>query len=134
MKHVLFEYLVQFYFTLGIPIIYLANLLTINIGNTMIIPNQARLLGLGLTLTGIIIWTISYLHLGHSFGVLPRSQTRLKNGIYSLFSHPMYLGISFTFIGLSIANQSQAGLIFSLGLTVPILFLRSIREESKLTS
>jgi protein-S-isoprenylcysteine O-methyltransferase Ste14 len=73
------------------------------------------------------------MNLGMSFGVLPKKQKRIKTGFYKYLRHPMYVGIWSTFLGLSLANASWQGLVFLNILMTPLLFIRAIFEDKKLT-
>jgi protein-S-isoprenylcysteine O-methyltransferase Ste14 len=132
-KEIRLGLIVAFYATVLIPLVYFINLLLIYFfPDSLKLPIGFRLLGLIATYMGLIIWVISYINLGKSFGVLPRAQKRVKTGLYSLIKHPMYTGISLTFVGLSLANQSVWGLLFTLLITIPLLVIRSKVEEKKL--
>ena len=127
----------SFYLTVGIPLIYLLNLFliaffpnTFMISN-ILISNIAKITGLMISFTGLILWISSMIELGSSFGVLPRKQKKIKTGIYRYLNHPMYIGISMTMLGISLANGSLQGLIFALMILVPILIIRS-RMESRI--
>ncbi len=127
----------SFYLTVGIPLIYLLNLFliaffpnTFMISN-ILISNIAKITGLMISFTGLILWISSMIELGSLFGVLPRKQKKIKTGIYRYLNHPMYIGISMTMLGISLANGSLQGLIFALMILVPILIIRS-RMESRI--
>ena len=124
----------SFWATLFIPLLYLVNIYIAAIyGNTFNISLQLRFLGIILSMVGIIFWIISYINLGHSFGVLPKKQKRVKRGLYKYFNHPMYMAIFTTFLGMSIANASWQGLIFLNIVILPILFIRAHFEDKNLT-
>ena len=126
------KYILEFYFTIGIPLLYVGNLWAITSSDSLTLTPTLQLIGLLLAAIGIVFWIVSYINLGASFGVLPKTQTTVQRGIYSAFNHPMYLGITYTFFGLSIANRSYTGLLFSLLITTPILVLRGLTENRKL--
>lgn len=44
----------------------------------------------------------------------------------------MYIGISLVFFGLSLANQSKEGLLFTIAIMLPLLIIRAILEDKKL--
>ena len=124
----------SFWATLFIPLLYLVNIYIAAIyGNTFNISLQLRFLGIILSMVGIIFWIISYINLGHSFGVLPKKQKRVTKGLYKYFNHPMYMAIFTTFLGMSIANASWQGLIFLNIVILPILFIRAHFEDKNLT-
>jgi protein-S-isoprenylcysteine O-methyltransferase Ste14 len=99
--------------------------------SNILISNIAKITGLIISFTGLILWISSMIELGSSFGVLPRKQKKTKTGIYRYLNHPMYIGISMTMLGISLANGSLQGLIFTLMILVPILIIRS-RMESRI--
>lgn len=88
--------------------------------------------GLSIAILGIFLWIISFINIGASFGVLPRKQKRVTRGIYKYARHPMYIGIWCTFIGLSLTNESWAGLFFTLVVITPLLFIRARIEDKNL--
>ena len=65
-----------------------------------------RIVGLVIAIIGYILWCISRFEIGESFAYLPQSSTEdgksiklITTGIYSLFSHPIYLFSSVTIFG-----------------------------------
>ena len=126
------RYILEFYGTVGIPLLYFFVLYTASLGNTLPVPVIFQLFGLILAVLGLGFWLLSYLHLGHGFGVLPKSQKRVTRGLYGRYHHPMYIGITLTFFGLSLANQSLAGLLGTLLVLLPVLVIRAKLEERKL--
>ncbi|MEI6690267.1 MAG: methyltransferase [bacterium] len=126
------KYILEFYGTIAIPLLYFGVLYTVWLGGTIAVPLVFQLFGLALCGTGVIFWIISYLQLGHSFGVLPVTRKRVTHGLYGRYKHPMYLGITLTFFGLALANQSLAGILSTLAVLVPVLILRAKLEEKKL--
>lgn len=65
-----------------------------------------RVVGLIIAIIGYILWCISRFEIGESFAYLPQSNTEdgksiklIKTGIYSLFSHPIYLFSSVAIFG-----------------------------------
>ncbi len=124
----------SFWATLFIPSLYLINIyIAASFPNTFNISPQLRLLGILLSILGIVFWVISYINLGKSFGVLPNKQKRVKKGLYKYFNHPMYMAIFTTFLGMSIANASWQGLIFLDIVILPLLFIRAHFEDKNLT-
>lgn len=119
--------------TVLIPLLYIINIkIAYETPNSFSAPVSIQILGLLIGLIGLIFWVISYINLGSHFGVLPQKQKRVKKGLYKYFSHPMYMGIYATFLGISIANKSWQGLIFLNIVIVPLLFFRAYFEEKKL--
>ncbi len=123
----------SFWATLFIPFLYLLNIyIAFIFPNTFEALLQLKFLGIILSFFGITFWLISYINLGHSFGVLPLKQKRVKKGVYKYFNHPMYMAIFITFLGISIANASWQGLIFLNLIITPVLFLRAYFEDKNL--
>lgn len=124
----------SFYVTFAIPLLYLANIaLSYFYPNTLSLPFFFSLIGILVSVIGLVIWILSYFYLGKSFGVLPQKQKRITKGLYGYFNHPMYVGIFLTFLGLSFSNLSAFGLVFLFLVITPILFLRARLEDKKLT-
>jgi len=124
----------QFVATLTIPLLYLLNInITFNNPQTYKSPFVMVLLGIIIAVLGVFLWITSIVNLGKSFGVLPKKQKRVRTGLYKHFNHPMYVGIWATFLGLSLANQSWQGLAFLNIVILPLLFIRAVFEEKKLT-
>ncbi len=127
--------ILEFYVTFAIPLLYLTNIyLAYSFPRTINGSIFTVITGLIISIIGLFIWLISHLHLGKSFGVLPQKQKRITSGIYKHISHPMYLGIWLTFLGLSLANGSGIGIIFLCLVITPLLALRVKLEEKDLTN
>lgn len=65
-----------------------------------------RVVGLVIAIFGYIMWCISRFEIGESFSYFPQSSNEhgkssklVKTGLYSLFSHPIYLFSSLTIFG-----------------------------------
>ena len=89
--------------------------------------------GLSIGLMGIMIWIMSMCHLGSSFAVLPGTKELITRGIYKYFLHPMYLGISLTLLGLTLACGSSFGIIYLAMVVLPVNLVRARLEEKALT-
>jgi protein-S-isoprenylcysteine O-methyltransferase Ste14 len=124
--------MVGFYGTIGVPLVYALGLWLIGYGTQMSLPLLFQVGGLALAILGIGLWIMSYVHLGRSFGVLPRVQKRSKRGIYGYIKHPMYKGIMLTYLGLSMANQSYTGAWYSVLVLFPMLYIRARLEDKQL--
>ena len=123
----------QFVATLLVPLLYLLNIeIILKTPSSFSSPFFIIAGGALIAIAGLIIWAVSYINLGKSFGVLPQKQKRIKKGIYKYLRHPMYVGIYVTFFGLSLANQSWQGLVFLNLILLPLLFIRAFFEEKKL--
>lgn len=122
----------QFAGLIIIPMIYFTNLYLAYFGgkfeNTLL-----SYLGLLVAVFGVMFWITSMINLGNSFGILPKKQKKVSRGLYKYFNHPMYIGISATIIGLSIANNSYVGLVFYCLILLPITIARATLEEKSLT-
>ncbi len=129
----LFSNVLSFYLTVAIPLLYLYCLYAIaRYPNTFVFPLPIILIGILSSFIGIILWVASMLQLRGSFGVLPGKKVRVTTGLYKYFKHPMYLGITLTYLGLGIASQSSYGLLATLTLLLPVLIIRARLEEKKL--
>ena len=126
------NYILEFYGTIGIPLLYLTILSMAASGGDLNAPVVFQLFGIACLFIGLIFWVISYFQLGTNFGVLPRKQKRVTAGLYSRYHHPMYIGITLTFFGLSLANQSIKGLLGVTILLIPVLYIRAKYEEKRL--
>lgn len=127
--------ILEFYATIGVPILYLFVLFVMYQGaGSLEFPLWFVICSTGTTGLGLIIWGVSYINLGKSFGVLPKKQKATRSGLYRYMKHPMYVGIGCTFVGLSLAFRSAAGLIATVLFLIPLLILRARLEEKKLTS
>lgn len=126
------KYVGEFYLTVGVPAVYLAGLYFLSIGGGLRVTVVGKVLGIVITTAGLALWITSYLDLGKAFGVLPRAQKRVSTGVYKYLRHPMYLGISLVYLGIAIANESMAGLVFSFLVLIPLLGLRAVIEEKSL--
>lgn len=123
----------SFVLTIFIPLLYILNIeIAIKTPKTFNAPIELSFLGIILAFLGIIIWAISYINLGNSFGVLPKKQKKVKRGLYKYTNHPMYVGIYTTFLGLSIADSSWQSLVFLNLVILPLLFVRANMEEKSL--
>lgn len=122
-----------FYITLFIPLIFVSAILLIGLyPNTLYIPDLIRIIGIMFSCLGLYLWIVSMFQLGKYFGVLPRRQKRISRGLYQYFRHPMYIGITVTLTGLSVANGSKSGLLFTIFFIIPMLIIRALLEEKYL--
>jgi protein-S-isoprenylcysteine O-methyltransferase Ste14 len=134
MKNKTLRQVLSFYGTIFIPFLYLINIaLAYFYPNTIKLSFVFILIGILMSITGIIIWILSYFYLGKSFGILPQKQKRVTKGLYHYTKHPMYIGIFLTFLGLSLSKLSAFGLIFLFFIITPILIIRAKFEDKKLT-
>ncbi|OGH11052.1 MAG: hypothetical protein A3B38_02605 [Candidatus Levybacteria bacterium RIFCSPLOWO2_01_FULL_36_13] len=90
-------------------------------------------LGIIVAVFGVTFWITSIINLGTSFGILPKKQKRITRGLYRYFNHPMYIGISATVIGISVAQSSYVGLAFYCLILLPLTLIRARLEEKALS-
>ncbi len=134
MKNSLWKTSLSAFATILIPLLYILNLLFIaGYSGTFFAPMSVEILGIVSALIGMSIWVITFFNLKGSFGVLPQKQKRVKKGLYKYFNHPMYVGIYYTFLGLSFANRSWQGLFFLTVIMTPLLVIRATLEDKKLS-
>lgn len=88
--------------------------------------------GVILAFLGIFFWALGFFTLRECFSILPEPRTYKKTGIYRFISHPIYTGIIFTFIGLSLASGSFWGLFYALFVLCPFNILRAKLEEREI--
>lgn len=120
--------------TVFIPLLYLLNaLISFQYKHTFSAPMNVSILGIILAFIGIFLWIITMIQLKKGFGVLPQKQKRIKTGLYKYFNHPMYVGIYYTFLGISLGNQSWQGLFFLNVILLPVLVMRAIFEDKYLS-
>ena len=125
----------SFYLTIFIPILYLVNIfLAYFFKNAYSGPTFLIVFGILFAFFGLFFWIASLINLRKVFGVLPQKQKRIRSGLYQHFNHPMYIGIWFTFLGLSLANQSYQSILFLILIITPLLAIRAKIEEKKLTN
>jgi protein-S-isoprenylcysteine O-methyltransferase Ste14 len=125
----------QFVGTILIPSLYLINIFIAFNNSYSFKPTFSLvLLGILIGFLGLILWVLSYINLGKSFGILPQKQKKVKKGVYKYLDHPMYIAIWLTFLGLSLANASWESLVFLNVFITPLLFIRAYFEEKKLVN
>lgn len=88
--------------------------------------------GWGAGLIGVILWALSMINLGQSFGILPGADRLVTAGLYKYFRHPMYLGITLTLFGLFLALGSIFGMIYLIAVVLPLNIIRARLEEKAL--
>ena len=88
--------------------------------------------GLWIGVGGMVIWMLSIWHLGSSFATLPGAKALVCRGIYRFIRHPMYLGISATVFGLTLACGSVFGMVYLIIVILPLNFVRSRMEDQVL--
>lgn len=124
--------ILEFYATVGVPIIYALGLYLIS-RQDMELGIAVQIAGLVVAVAGIYLWIKSFLTIGRSFGILPRRQKRVTAGVYRYLRHPMYIGIFLTYVGLSAAGESSWGLLFTIFILLPLLTGRAYCENKLLS-
>ncbi len=105
-------------------------------GSTTVEPTTWLVsLGLALVVAGVLfaVWAVRTLgphydlelevHQGHEV---------VRSGPYSLVRHPVYLGLAVHSLGAIAATGSVLLLIGTLGVTLPLFYLRAVTEEGLL--
>lgn len=91
-----------------------------------------QIIGLIISFAGLLLWAFGFFSLGKNFYILPEPIGHTTSGIYKIVSHPIYFGISLTFIGLSLSVGSGPGLFYSIFVLSIFNYLRAKREEKYL--
>lgn len=123
------------FITFLIPVIYIMAVIIVqNTGTPLRFGLGLTLLGLFFTFPGLILWFMSFLKLGaKSFAILPKAKVLETKGIYKYFRHPLYLGITLTFLGLSLSKGSWECLFYTIFIIIPLNIVRAKREEKVLS-
>jgi protein-S-isoprenylcysteine O-methyltransferase Ste14 len=111
----------------------LLSVFLINKENSLEIPYAVRLLGLVLGILGALVVSIAIVELSISLSPFPTPKQNgqlVTNGFYHYVRHPIYTGIIFGTIGVSLFQGSVTLMITSLLLVV--LFYFKARYEERL--
>jgi protein-S-isoprenylcysteine O-methyltransferase Ste14 len=111
----------------------LLSVFLINKENSIEIPYAFRLLGLVLGVLGALVVSIAIIQLSKSLSPFPTPKQNgqlVTNGLYHYVRHPIYTGIIFATIGISLYQGSMTLVITSLLLVV--LFYFKARYEERL--
>ena len=93
-----------------------------------------RIFFLSISVLSFLLWFIAKIQLGTSFSVLPATPNKLiKNGMYSLFRHPIYI-FSMTTMVSYILLIEKPQFFFGLFLLLPLQIFRSRKEHALLIS
>ena len=104
-------------------------LVTINYFMTNSLVNFYTYIGLFIMIISLIFFTLARIKLGDSFQVSAKANKLIKDGIYKVIRHPIYLfGLTFIF-GFIIFIQMFYGLIFLLVFIV--LQMKRIKKEEQ---
>ena len=87
---------------------------------------------LGIGLAGLALWILGTINMGKSLAVLPGADRLVVRGIYKYIRHPIYIGINFTILGLTVASGSTFGLAFLIIVVIPLNIVRARFEEKAL--
>ena len=88
--------------------------------------------GLCIGAVGVLLWAAAMLSLGSSLAVLPGTAHLVTGGVYSVFRHPIYIGIVLTLTGLFVACGSVPCLVYVLVVVIPLNIFRARAEEKVL--
>jgi protein-S-isoprenylcysteine O-methyltransferase Ste14 len=121
--------------TLFIPLLYFLPVAIVLHTQTIIGFGSVPLVLLGILIayTGIFFWFTGFIKLGwKNLTVLPKARSLIKTGVYKYFRHPIYLGTTLTFTGLSLCLGSWPGLFYTILVIIPLNILRARNEEKLL--
>lgn len=79
--------------------------------------------------SGLALWGWGFFTLGKYFYILPKPLGYTNKGAYKFIPHPIYTGISLTFIGFSLAKGSIIPLVYSLLVLTPFNIFRAKLEN-----
>ena len=88
--------------------------------------------GLSIGAVGVLLWAAAMWSLGSSLAVLPGTDHLVTGGVYSVFRHPIYIGIVLTLTGLFVACGSVPCLVYVLVVVIPLNIFRARAEEKVL--
>ena len=78
------------------------------------------------------MWYVARLQLGVAFTLTPAANTIVKTGLYSLFSHPIYLFSALSLAGFCLLTRKMV-LLGMLVIMVPIQIYRARIESEVMT-
>ncbi len=123
MKNYLFNYLTL------IPVYFVFLFVVINHFITKSPDNYYAYVGLILMIVSLVFFTMARIKLGNSFQASAKANKLIKDGIYKVIRHPIYV-FGFTFIlGLFIFIQVFYGLLFLL--IIIVIQSKRIQNEEK---
>ena len=86
-----------------------------------------RIVGLVLTIVGIVPLTIARFNLGDSFSIAPEARKLVTHGIYSRIRHPVYVFSPIIIAGIAL-YLGIAWLLIALVVVIPLQIARARRE------
>ena len=100
-----------------------------------ILPVNAKLIGIIIVYIGIgiFIWAWFYLKRAIAGMIQPRLNNLVTNGPYKYCRHPVYFGMTISFIGMAFALRSWLGLLAVLIIFLPSEIYRAKLEEKSLS-
>jgi protein-S-isoprenylcysteine O-methyltransferase Ste14 len=109
----------------------LLSVFLINKENSLHIPYAVRLLGLVLGVIGALVVSIAIVQLSKSLSPFPTPKQNgqlVTNGLYHYVRHPIYTGIIFGTIGISLYQGSMT-LMITFVLLVVLFYFKARYEE-----
>jgi len=107
-------------------------LLAIYLSLNFLQKNIISILGLIISLLGLAIWWSAKITLAENWSAgygKPQLKKFVSKGVYSKISHPLYLGVNLTLIGLSLIYKKSWFVLTSL--VIVIYFFRRMQIEDK---
>ena len=119
---------------IGVPFLYLIPLLVAYFSPKNFGFGHPGLVwpALALGIFGASLWILAMFHLGTSLAVLPGAETLVARGVYRYLRHPIYVGIVLTLFGILFACGSVVGMIYLVGVVIPLNIFRARQEEKAL--
>lgn len=115
-----------------IPLVYLFYIIIVLKTGTWISARHFTLkeilASLGLV-GGLLLWGISYLYISPTAYLYPQADKLVTNGPYRWLRHPIYVGATLAFLGLSYLSHSQPALWYVGLVIIPINIGRALWEE-----
>ena len=93
-----------------------------------------RIFGLIIAIVGYILWCMARFEIGESFAYLPQHESSIKlikTGVYSIFSHPIYIFSSLSLFGYILFIVRPMFLLIFIVL-IPVQVYRAKKEKAAL--
>lgn len=99
----------------------------------LIHPNGAHLawtasVGLGVQVTGLLLWALAFFRLARSYGIVPADRGLITDGLYAVVRHPLYAAYVVGGIGYLMQSASVWNAAVTV-VTVGWQLIRIVREE-----